>query len=115
MGWLRTGDAGRLDEDGYVWIVDRMKDMYISGGENVYPAEVEHVLGAHPSVAEAAVIGVADERWGEIGRAVVVLRPARPRPGGAAGVLPGTAGEVQGPGAVSCSPRPCRGTPRANC
>ncbi|MEX2457738.1 MAG: long-chain fatty acid--CoA ligase [Actinomycetota bacterium] len=73
-GWLRTGDAGRLDEDGYIWIVDRMKDMYISGGENVYPAEVEHVLGAHPAVAEAAVIGVADERWGETGRAVVVLR-----------------------------------------
>jgi len=73
-GWLRTGDAGRLDEDGYVWIVDRLKDMYISGGENVYPAEVEHVLGTHPAVAEAAVLGVADERWGESGLAVVVLR-----------------------------------------
>jgi acyl-CoA synthetase (AMP-forming)/AMP-acid ligase II len=73
-GWLRTGDAARLDEEGYVWIVDRIKDMYISGGENVYPAEVEHVLGSHPAVAEAAVIGVPDERWGETGRAIVVLR-----------------------------------------
>ncbi len=74
-GWLRTGDAGRLDEDGYIWIVDRLKDMYISGGENVYPAEVEHVLGTHPAVAEAAVLGVPDERWGESGLAVIVLRP----------------------------------------
>jgi fatty-acyl-CoA synthase len=73
-GWLRTGDVGRVDEDGYVFIVDRVKDMYISGGENVYPAEVEHVLAAHPAVAEAGVIGVADERWGESGRAVVVVR-----------------------------------------
>jgi fatty-acyl-CoA synthase len=74
-GWLRTGDAGLLDEDGFIWIVDRMKDMYISGGENVYPAEVERILAGHPSVAEAAVIGVPHERWGEVGRAIVVLRP----------------------------------------
>lgn len=74
-GWLRTGDVGLLDDEGYVTIVDRVKDMYISGGENVYPAEVEKVLAAHPAVAEAAVIGVPDERWGEAGRAIVVLRP----------------------------------------
>ena len=74
-GWLRTGDAGLLDEEGFIWIVDRIKDMYISGGENVYPAEVERVLAGHPAVAEAAVIGVPDERWGEVGRAIVVLRP----------------------------------------
>jgi fatty-acyl-CoA synthase len=74
-GWLRTGDVGRLDEDGYIWIVDRVKDMFISGGENVYPAEVENVLAGHPAVAEAAVIGVSDPRWGEVGRAIVVLRP----------------------------------------
>ncbi len=74
-GWLRTGDIGRLDEDGYVWIVDRVKDMYISGGENVYPAEVERALAEHPAIAEAAVIGVPDERWGETGCAIVVLRP----------------------------------------
>jgi fatty-acyl-CoA synthase len=73
-GWLRTGDAGLLDDDGFIWIVDRMKDMYISGGENVYPAEVERVLAGHPAVAEAAVIGVPDDRWGEVGRAIVVLR-----------------------------------------
>jgi len=74
-GWLRTGDVGRIDEDGTIWIVDRVKDMYISGGENVYPAEVENVLAAHPAVAEAAVIGVPHQRWGEAGRAIVVRRP----------------------------------------
>jgi fatty-acyl-CoA synthase len=73
-GWLHTGDAARIDEDGYVYIVDRWKDMYISGGENVYPAEVEQVLFHHPNVLDVAVIGVADERWGEVGTAVVVPR-----------------------------------------
>jgi fatty-acyl-CoA synthase len=73
-GFLRTGDVGRVDDEGYITIVDRVKDMYISGGENVYPAEVENVLAGHPAVAEAAVIGVPDERWGESGRAIVVLR-----------------------------------------
>lgn len=73
-GWFRTGDAARIDEDGYVTIVDRLKDMIISGGENVYPAEVEEVLLAHPDIVEAAVIGVPDDRWGEVGRAVVVPR-----------------------------------------
>ena len=73
-GWLHTGDAGRIDDEGYITIVDRVKDMYISGGENVYPAEIEKTLHAHPAVAEAAVIGVPDDRWGEVGRAIVVLR-----------------------------------------
>ena len=63
-GWLRSGDIGRRDGDGYYFIVDRIKDMYISGGENVYPAEVEAVLTNHAAVLEAAVIGVADARWG---------------------------------------------------
>jgi fatty-acyl-CoA synthase len=72
--WFRSGDAAVVDEDGYVTIVDRVKDMFISGGENVYPAEVEHLLHAHPDVADCAVIGVADDRWGEVGRAIVVLR-----------------------------------------
>ncbi|MCP4305701.1 MAG: long-chain fatty acid--CoA ligase [bacterium] len=72
--WLHTGDAARIDADGYVFIVDRWKDMYISGGENVYPAEVEQVLFHHPNVLDVAVIGVADERWGEVGVAVVVPR-----------------------------------------
>lgn len=73
-GWFRSGDAARVDADGYVTIVDRFKDMIISGGENVYPAEVEDALLAHPDVAECAVIGVPDEKWGESARAVVVVR-----------------------------------------
>ncbi|NGO80116.1 long-chain fatty acid--CoA ligase [Streptomyces sp. YC504] len=74
-GWLRTGDVARADADGYVYLVDRIKDMYVSGGENVSPAEVEDALLTHPAVAECAVIGVPDPVWGEVGRAVVVLRP----------------------------------------
>ena len=73
-GWLRTGDAVRVDDDGYVYIVDRWKDMFISGGENVYPAEVEQVLFRHRFVADVAVIGVPDDKWGEVGVAVVVPR-----------------------------------------
>jgi fatty-acyl-CoA synthase len=72
-GWLRTGDLAVVDDEGYLTIVDRLKDMYISGGENVYPAEVEQVIHSHPAIAEAAVVGVPDERWGEVGRAVVTL------------------------------------------
>lgn len=74
-GWLRTGDIATVDEDGYAYIADRVKDMIISGGENVYPAELEEALRDHPAVADCAVIGVPDDRWGEVGRAVVVLRP----------------------------------------
>jgi acyl-CoA synthetase (AMP-forming)/AMP-acid ligase II len=74
-GWLHTGDAGYMDERGYVYIVDRIKDMIVTGGENVYSAEVENALAAHPSVAMCAVIGVPDERWGERVHAVVTLRP----------------------------------------
>jgi fatty-acyl-CoA synthase len=73
-GWFRTGDAARLDADGYAYIVDRIKDVIISGGENIYPAEVENALLADPDVLECAVIGVPDDRWGETGRAIVVPR-----------------------------------------
>jgi fatty-acyl-CoA synthase len=74
-GWLKSGDIGRRDADGCYYVAGRIKEMYISGGENVYPAEVENVLARHPSVLEAAVVGVSDERWGEVGRAFVLLRP----------------------------------------
>ena len=74
-GWLRTGDAGYLDEDGYVFIQDRIKDMIISGAENIYPAEVESAIFGHPAVAEVAVIGVPDETWGESVKAIVVPKP----------------------------------------
>jgi long-chain acyl-CoA synthetase len=74
-GWVRTGDAGMMDEDGYVFISDRVKDMIVSGGENVYPAEVENAIYGHPDVAEVAVIGVPDAKWGEAVKAVVVLKP----------------------------------------
>ena len=71
-GWFHTGDRVRYDAEGYLYVVDRIKNMFISGGENVYPAEIERVLLEHPAVAEALVIGVPDERWGEVGRAFVV-------------------------------------------
>ncbi len=74
-GWFKSGDAGYFDADGYLYIHDRVKDMIVTGGENVYPAEVENALYSHPSVADAAVIGVPDDKWGEAVKAVVVLRP----------------------------------------
>ncbi|MHB8867845.1 MAG: class I adenylate-forming enzyme family protein [Thermoleophilia bacterium] len=74
-GWLRTGDLARRDREGYYYLIDRARDMYISGGENVYPAEVERVLELHPGIREAAVVGCVDDRWGEVGHAFVVLEP----------------------------------------
>lgn len=74
-GWLKSGDVARRDEDGYFYIVDRIKDMYISGGENVYPAEVERILHSHDAVLEASVIGVPDDKWGESGAAFIMLHP----------------------------------------
>jgi long-chain acyl-CoA synthetase len=77
-GWFRTGDAGWLDAEGYLFLHDRIKDMIVSGGENVYPAEVENALLAHPDVADAAVIGVPDDRWGETVKGLVVKAPGAP-------------------------------------
>lgn len=76
-GWYHSGDVGTLDADGYLRIQDRLKDMIVSGGENVYPAEVERVLADHPAVADVAVFGVPDPTWGEAVRAAVVLRPGQ--------------------------------------
>jgi len=75
-GWMHTGDGGVMDEDGYLYIVDRMKDMIVSGGENVYSAEVENALSQHPAVAVSAVIGIPSDEWGEAVHAVVVLKPS---------------------------------------
>jgi long-chain acyl-CoA synthetase len=76
-GWYHTGDAGRLDERGYLYLVDRVKDMIVTGGENVYSAEVENALSSHPAVAQVAVIGIPSDLWGEAVHAVVVLHPGQ--------------------------------------
>ena len=73
-GWLHTGDLGKFDEDGYIYIVERKNDMIISGGVNVYPREIEEILYKHPAVSEASVIGLPDEHWGEVVKAVIVLK-----------------------------------------
>ena len=74
-GWLLTGDMARKDEDGFIWLVDRKKDVVISGGENIYPVQIEDHLSAHPAIKDVAVIGLPDERLGEIAAAVVELKP----------------------------------------
>ncbi len=74
-GWMHTGDGGYMDEDGYVYVVDRIKDMIISGGENIYSAEVENCIAKHPAVAQCAVIGIPNERWGEVVHAIVMRKP----------------------------------------
>jgi fatty-acyl-CoA synthase len=79
-GWLISGDLARRDPDGFFWIAGRRKEMFISGGENVYPAEVENVLSAHPAIVDAAVLAEADPKWGEVGRAFVQLAPDGGRP-----------------------------------
>jgi fatty-acyl-CoA synthase len=76
-GWLHTGDMARIDEEGYVYIVERKKDMYISGGENVYPAEVEAILNTHPKIVGVGIIGVPDRKWTEVGKALVELKPGQ--------------------------------------
>lgn len=74
-GWFHTGDLARMDADGFYYIVDRKKDMFISGGENVYPVEIEKALYEHPAVAQCAVVGAPDDQWGEVGKAFVVIKP----------------------------------------
>ena len=108
-GWFRTGDIGRVDDDGYVFVEDRLKDMIISGGENIYSTEVERVLAEHPAVVEVAVIGVPDEKWGEAVKAVVSLEGDRHR-GGADRVLPRASGRLQVPRRPSTSWTSCRAT-----
>ncbi len=76
-GWFRTGDMGKVDADGFVYVEDRLKDMIISGGENIYSPEVERVVAEHPAVAEVAIIGVPDDRWGEVVKAVVSVKPGQ--------------------------------------
>jgi fatty-acyl-CoA synthase len=76
-GWFKTGDLGRVDADGHFSIVGRLKDLIISGGANIYPAEIERAIETHPAVAAAAVIGVADPKWGEVGKAILELAPGR--------------------------------------
>ncbi|MEZ5895821.1 MAG: AMP-binding protein [Parvularculaceae bacterium] len=74
-GWYWSGDAGRFDENGFLYVLDRVKDMIISGGENIYPAELENVLASHPAILESAIVGLPDDKWGEVVRAFVVKRP----------------------------------------
>ncbi|MCW2791428.1 MAG: long-chain-fatty-acid--CoA ligase, partial [Nocardioides sp.] len=74
-GWFRTGDMGKLDDGGFLYVQDRLKDMIISGGENIYSPEIERVLAEHPAVMEVAIIGVPDDTWGETVKAVVALKP----------------------------------------
>jgi acyl-CoA synthetase (AMP-forming)/AMP-acid ligase II len=77
FGWHHTGDIGVIDEDGFVYIVDRKKDMIISGGFNIYPSEIEQVIWSHQAVQDCAVIGVPDEKWGEAVKAVIELKPGK--------------------------------------
>lgn len=76
-GWLHTGDLASMDEDGYLYLAGRKKDMIIRGGENIYPVEIENVLHSHPKILESAVVGVPDDYWGEIVKAVIILKPGQ--------------------------------------
>ena len=113
-GWLLTGDLAERDDEGDYWIRGRLKELVVSGGENVYPAEIEAVLHEHPGVIEAAVVGVPDERWGEVCVAFVGDRCAGRR-GGAARVLPRAARALQGAEDRSRSSSGCRATRWARC
>ena len=105
-GWFRTGDMGRVDDEGFVFVEDRLKDMIISGGENIYSPEIERVLAEHPAVMEVAIIGVPDDRWGETVKAVVSLKPDTSRPRPSCRLVPAVARVVQVPD-VGGHPRRC--------
>ena len=115
-GWLHTGDIGVLDEGGNLKITDRMKDMFIVGGFNAYPAEIENIILSHPEVSQVAVVGIPDSRMGEVGAAFVVLRPGSTL-AAAASWSPGAAGTwptSRSPDGSSWS-TPCPSTPAARC
>ena len=76
-GWFHSGDLVRMDEEGYIYVIDRKKDMIISGGENIYPKEIEEVLYTHPDILEAAIVGIPDPNWGESVKAFVVMKPGK--------------------------------------
>ena len=76
-GWFHSSDLVRMDEEGFIYVVDRKKDMIISGGENIYPKELEDVLYSHPNILEAAVVGIPDPKWGETVKAYIVLKPGK--------------------------------------
>ena len=113
-GWLKTGDAGYLDADGYLYIHDRVKDMIISGGENIYPAEIENCLMSHPGVADVAAFGIPSEKWGETVHAVVVKAEGPdPTPEGDHRLRPRTPRALQVPHRASASSTPYPATRRA--
>ena len=120
-GWLHTGDAAYMDDDGFIFLKDRSKDMIVSGGENVYPAEVEAVLMGHAEILECAVIGVPDARWGETVKAVVVrrARDAILREAalidGAATSSPASSGRARSTSSTRCRATPAASSSSARC
>ena len=108
-GWYHTGDAGYLDDEGYLYLVDRVKDMIVTGGENVYSIEVENAIATHPAVAQVAVIGIPDDVWGEAVHAIVVLSRGRRHRGRAQGPRPGASP------ATRCRSRSSSATSRCRC
>ena len=112
---MHTGDAGTMDDEGFLYIQDRVKDMIVSGGENVYPREIEEVLYKHPAIAEAAIIGVPDAKWGETVKAIVVLKQTPARPPTSSWVSAAASSPATSSRARSTSSPRCRATRAARC